>query len=65
MKYWVSELSWEAMRVLRDKAITFYKSQGLTILEICEIMKDISNEKLGNLDAFLSHSDMLELSKML
>ena len=65
MKYWVSELSWNALRVLRDKAIVFYKSQGLTILEICEIMKDISNEKLGNLDAFLSHSDMLELSKML
>lgn len=64
MKYWVSELSPQAIELLKKHVGEKLQQLDLSKEEYEAYMSDLDNEKLGNLDEHLSYEFRLELSQM-
>ena len=64
MKYWVSELSPQAIELLKKNVGEKLNQLDLSKEEYEAYMSDLENEKLGNLDQHLSYELRLELSQM-
>lgn len=64
MKYWVSDLSDNALRLLKNHVSKKLKQLDLSNEEYKEYMNDLENEKLGNLEELVSYELRLKYSKM-
>ena len=64
IKYWVSQLSDQAIKDLKKECFDILMSYGHDEDHIHEFINDIENEKLMNLEELISRERMLELSEM-
>lgn len=64
MKYWVSDLSENAKRLLNNHVSKKLKELDLTKEEYNEYMNDLENEKLDNLEELVSYELRLKYSEM-
>lgn len=64
IKYWVSELSDQAIKELKNECFEILMSYGHDEDHIHDFIDDIENEKLMNLEELISRERMKELSGM-
>lgn len=62
--YWVSELSLEAVTLIECIVTAQLKDEGYDDESILYFIEDLKNEKLGNLDYFLTSVEMVKLSNL-
>lgn len=63
-KIWVSELSTEGLRLLKNHVSKKLKALDLSIEDYNEFMNDLENEKLDNLEELVSYNLRLKYSQM-
>lgn len=64
MKYWISQLSNEAIEIIKNKVYSNLFQNGYAENQIQQYIEEIENEKLGSLDYHLSYEEMKQLSNM-